>query len=236
MPEPAELVLTCEHATNRIPAAYASFFLGAETRLASHQGYDIGALAIAQQLGRAFGVTVIAAPVSRLVADANRAPRHPKTSGSELRGLLREQRAALLARYHSPHRAAVERCIRERIAAGRRIVHVGVHTFTPVLIGIVRKAEIGLLYDPSRRWETLLCQRWQRVLAAQLPGMRIRRNYPYRGVTDGLTRTMRERFADDAYAGIELEVSQALVERAPTNRRPWLTAIERSLGEILADA
>jgi len=38
------LVLTCEHGGNRVPAAYRALFEGAEALLATHAGYDIGAL------------------------------------------------------------------------------------------------------------------------------------------------------------------------------------------------
>ena len=36
----------------------------------------------------------------------------------------------------------------------------------------------------------------------------MRRNYPYRGTSDGLTRYLRKRYADRDYCGIELEVNQ----------------------------
>jgi hypothetical protein len=36
----------------------------------------------------------------------------------------------------------------------------------------------------------------------------VRRNYPYRGWSDGLTTALRRRFAERAYVGIELEVNQ----------------------------
>jgi hypothetical protein len=45
-------------------------------------------------------------------------------------------------------------------------------------------------------------------LARSAADLRLRRNYPYRGRSDGLASLMRKRHGDDAYVGIELEVNQ----------------------------
>ena len=41
-----------------------------------------------------------------------------------------------------------------------------------------------------------------------MPRWTTRRNYPYRGTGDGLTRYLRSRFDDASYCGIELEINQ----------------------------
>lgn len=69
-------------------------------------------------------------------------------------------------------------------------------------------ADIGLLYDPSKTMEKLLCWKWQQSLKEALPQLAIRRNYPYTGTADGFTRYLRRRFSMDQYAGIELEINQ----------------------------
>jgi hypothetical protein len=50
--------------------------------------------------------------------------------------------------------------------------------------------------------------RWQAALGTRTPGWVVRRNYPYRGTSDGLTRYLRTRFDDATYSGIELEINQ----------------------------
>ena len=45
------LLLTCEHGGNRIPPEYRALFRGATAALASHRGWDPGALALARRLG-----------------------------------------------------------------------------------------------------------------------------------------------------------------------------------------
>ena len=96
------------------------------------------------------------------------------------------------------------------------MIHLSSHSFTPELNGRVRVADVGLLYDPARQGEAALCARWKASLAAIAPQFRVRRNYPYAGKGDGLTRDLRLRFSRRAYVGIELEVNQQIVLGAGT--------------------
>jgi hypothetical protein len=57
------------------------------------------------------------------------------------------------------------------------------------------------------------------VLADRRPEMRVRRNYPYLGKTDGLTTYLRRQFPAEQYLGIELEVNQRCLEPAVRCRR-----------------
>ncbi len=92
------------------------------------------------------------------------------------------------------------------------MIHISSHSFTPELNGKVRRADVGLLYDPGRRGEAELCARWKAVARGnRAPELRVRRNYPYAGKGDGLTSHLRRRFPRGAYVGIELEVNQSIV-------------------------
>jgi predicted N-formylglutamate amidohydrolase len=116
-----------------------------------------------------------------------------------------------LDRYWWPHRNNVLTAVQAGVDSGSRVVHIAVHSFTGVLNGQTRNAEIGLLYDPARPRELDLCNRWIEALRELLPEFRVRRNYPYRGNADGLTTWLRRRFPDPQYAGIELELNQTLL-------------------------
>jgi predicted N-formylglutamate amidohydrolase len=232
MAETPLLLLTCEHAGNRIPRAYASLFRGCRRLLAGHRGYDFGALACARGLRRRLQAPLLAGRYSRLLVDLNRSPAHPALFSERTRALSRPEKERLLARHYHPHRQEVEGWIRARVAAGGTVVHVAVHSFTPVLDGVARRADIGLLYDPARRSESALCRRWRAALRdAAGAGLVVRRNYPYRGVSDGLTRYLRTRFAAARYAGIELEINQRLLRNggAPRLVRLLATALQRAL-------
>jgi predicted N-formylglutamate amidohydrolase len=233
MAEKLALLLTCEHGGNRIPPAYQSLFRGRRRLLESHRGYDRGALAAARAMAGRLDAPLIHAEVSRLLVDLNRSPRHRALFSEATRGLPGATRADILARHYWPHRLEVERWIGRRIDAGRTVIHVAVHSFTPVLNGERRRAGIGLLYDPARPVEAALCAAWKAALKAAAGSCgraAVRRNYPYKGVSDGLTRHLRARFAPGRYAGVELELNQALL------RRTGGRALARCLAETLADA
>jgi hypothetical protein len=103
-----------------------------------------------------------------------------------------------------------------------------------MLDGIVRNADIGLLYDPRRRGEREWCHAWSRALRAADPALRVRSNYPYRGISDGLTTSLRREFSGSSYMGIELEVNQALAASPDRAVRARVTrAIVKSLGQLL---
>ena len=88
------------------------------------------------------------------------------------------------------------------------VLHLSVHTFTPVLNGVARKADIGLLYDPARLSEKAIVDRLSMKLKKK--GFDVRRNYPYRGKADGHTTALRKKYPDGEYAGIEIEWNQKL--------------------------
>ncbi len=202
------LVVTCEHGGNRVPPRYRALFAGFEPLLATHRGYDPGALALARQMAAAFAAPLFVSITSRLVIDLNRSLGHPKLYSGATRGAPPAVRREIRDRYYLPYRSAVESHIADAIARGDRVIHVSSHSFTPVLDGAVRNADIGLLYDPGRAKEAALCRRWQARIEALAPEFRVRRNYPYTGKSDGFTAWLRRRFPADAYLGVELEVNQ----------------------------
>jgi predicted N-formylglutamate amidohydrolase len=113
--------------------------------------------------------------------------------------------------HYRPYRDAVEKTVVNAVATGRRVLHISCHSFTPVLHGVRRNADIGLLYDPARKSESEMSDCWQQQLALLAPQWKVRRNYPYRGTSDGLTAYLRRRFGDGSYCGIEIEINQACV-------------------------
>jgi predicted N-formylglutamate amidohydrolase len=205
------LLLTCEHGGNRIPRPYAHLFRGAGTLVASHRGWDPGALALARLLARELARPLLAVTTSRLVVEANRSAHNPRIWSRFTKDLPAAERDRILERWWRPHREEVEGAVAKTIARGRRAVHVAVHSFTPELDGVVRNAEIGLLYDSRRKREAELCRRWAAILHRLDPALRVRFNYPYSGAADGLTTALRRRHPQARYLGIELEINQALV-------------------------
>jgi predicted N-formylglutamate amidohydrolase len=204
-------LITCEHGGNRIPAHYQRLFRGRRALLDSHRGYDPGALRMAKALASAFGAPLVTSTISRLLVDLNRSVGHPQFFSVATRSAPEKIRADVVERHYRPYREQVERLVAQIVSRGPRVVHISSHSFTPALNGHVRRADVGLLYHPGRRSEALLCARWKEALAAVVPELRVRRNYPYAGRGDGLTSHLRLRFPQGTYVGIELEVNQRIV-------------------------
>jgi predicted N-formylglutamate amidohydrolase len=213
------VVVTCEHGGNRVPRSERALFARAGRVLASHRGYDAGALDVARRLARAWRSPLVAATTTRLLVDLNRSPHNPAVFSAWTRGLPRARRESLLARHHRPHWQRVRAAL-----AAAPALHVAVHSFTPVLHHARRDFGIGILYDPARRGERLRALAWQQRLARALPGVGVRRNAPYRGSADGLTTALRRELPAGRYEGIELELNQRLIA-TPAQRRALAATI-----------
>lgn len=217
-------VISCEHGGKRIPPRWRPLFSAHAALLASHRGYDKGALRMARELAAAFNAPLFAATVSRLLIELNRSPGHPRLYSDITRGLPDRERRDIFDTCYLPYRRAVEECIAGFVAQGRRVIHVSAHSFTPELDGEVRNADVGLLYDPKRPGERELCRRWRAALLQAAPAWRVRMNYPYAGSADGFTTWLRRRFGPGQYVGIELEINQKHVASGAGSDWPGLRA------------
>ena len=225
-------IITCEHGGNQVPPAYAPLFDGHEGLLDSHRGWDPGALALAEQLAAALGAPLFASTTTRLLIDLNRSIGHRQLYSEITRDLPLATRRAIVAQHYQPHRDAVESEVARQIAAGRRVVHIASHSFTPELHGVVRRADVGWLYDPRRAFEPPFALQRLTAFGRLRPDLRVRRNYPYEGKGDGLTALLRRRHGPDQYVGLELEVNQRFVT---TGGAPW-TALRADLTQSLVEA
>ena len=234
MTRPA-LVIICEHGGKHIPAAYRALFEGQEATLHSHRGFDAGALKMAETLAEAFGAPLVSATVSRLLVDLNRSTHNPTLHAEVVRRLPATQRQEILARFYQPYRSRAEQAIRQAIADHGAVIHLSSHSFTPELDGRLRKADIGLLYDPRRPGEAALCRHWKAALAVAAPQLTVRRNYPYAGKGDGLTAWLRRCLGPDVYVGVELEINQKHVTAdgdCPALRHEIVESLREALSHV----
>ncbi len=208
----AAVVVTCEHAGSRVPARYRALFADAGEVLASHHGYDPGAQALARALAKRLGVEAIVYPFTRLLIDTNRSEHHRGLYSRFTQHLSNGERQRLLRDYYRPHRRRVEAAVERGRRARGRVVHLAAHSFTPVLDGARRNADVGLLYDPGRRPERAFSHALGRCIREFAPELRVRFNYPYRGAADGLTTALRRRWSARQYIGVEIELNQALLD------------------------
>ncbi len=227
------VLISCEHAGNVVPEEYRELFAHARDELESHRGFDAGALEVALRLSGMLAAPLYHTCVTRLLVECNRSEDHADLFSRFTRLLPDDEKQRILATYYHPHRSAVCRQVEMWTARGRPVVHVGVHSFIDEWPGQDRNFEIGLLFDPARIWEGEICARWAEEISALWPQIRVRANEPYLGVDDGLTTTLRDRFAGIAYAGIEVELRQGFLLSEAVAEVGWVlgAALRQVLGE-----
>jgi predicted N-formylglutamate amidohydrolase len=220
-----------------VPAEFRHLFEGRHELLQTHRGWDPGALTLAQEMADAFDAPLFFTETTRLLIDVNRSLRTPDLHSEVTRPLPIVERREIVRRYWQPHRERVEEWVRRGVAAGHAVVHIASHSFTPELKGHVRTADVGFLYDPRRPGEVDFSNRWFGALKARRGDLRLRRNYPYLGRSDGLTFRLRREHPPERYVGIELEVNQRFVERGgppwPGIRASLIDSLREALGPAL---
>lgn len=207
------VLLSCEHAGNAVPPPWRRAAAIPADVLYSHRGWDPGALDLARVFRRYLKAPLEYTKVSRLIVDANRTIGNPTIFSEYVRlaelGLLDDA----VGRYYVPFRSRFHEMAARVLRSGARVVHLSVHTFTPIFDGEVRRADVGLLYDPEREDEVDLCRRWAAGISRCRPELRVRSNEPYQGTDDGHVTELRRRFGR-RYLGLELEVNQRFVGEA----------------------
>ncbi len=235
-PKNIALLLSCEHGGNRVPARYQAYFAHARQVLASHRGYDIGALSCARSLARRSGSALIWSTVTRLLVDLNRSVTHRGLFSEYVAELDRQEKHKILEQYYHPYRNQVIDAVSKNASREIASLHFSIHSFTPVFRGERRHADIGLLFDPARSWERDVCHAYAAKLGRQSnKTIIVRRNYPYRGTADGLTKMLRRQFKDNEYAGIELEINQKVFRgRNPDKPKQLIRLLGDAMREIVA--
>jgi predicted N-formylglutamate amidohydrolase len=154
---PGDFVLTCDHASNRVPACVGNGSLGLPPeQMQRHIAYDIGAAGVVRALSDALEAPAILSDFSRLVIDPNRDPRDPTVLMRIYDGTVvpanaeadAAEKARRLAAFHAPYHEALAALLWARPHAAI----VAVHSFTPRLRGReVRPWHIGILHAHDER-------------------------------------------------------------------------------------
>lgn len=199
------LLITCEHAGNHVPAEFQHLFAGKEEVLNSHRGWDPGALEIAQHVSDVLSAPLHYSSTTRLLIEANRSLHHPELFSEFTNHLSHEVKQELIHRYYLPYREPIESFIRKNTTP---VLHLSIHSFTPIWKGESRTTDIGLLFDPDRTLELNFCTNLQAALRQSFPSFTIDYNKPYLGIDDGLTTYLRGQFSNERYCGIEIEFNQ----------------------------
>ncbi len=205
--EKPQIILTCEHAGNDVPQTFKHLFGDEPNVLNTHEGYDIGALELARYLSDQLKTDVYYTTITRLLVEANRSVNSKDLFSRFSTLLTKDEKEQVLDTHYYPYRKKVEDAIVSALQT-TRVIHLSIHTFTPVLNGERRKADIGVLYDPDRSFEKLTAQRLISELNELTASLSVLPNSPYKGTDDGFTTYLRTTTDPERYAGIEVEVNQ----------------------------
>lgn len=229
------LLLACDHASAHIPAELNNLGV-AEARLNEHIAWDIGAGAVAKELGRLLRVPVVEACHSRLVVDCNRNLDDPSafpavSDGVSVPGnadLSAEERQARANAFYWPYHHGVRDQLRklERMAAAPALI--GVHSFTPHMDGFNRPWHLGALWDKDNRIAVPFIRHFE-----DCPDIVIGDNEPYSG-RHPADFTLDHHAEAEGLPHLGLEIRQDLISNDEGVAR-WSVVIADALRPILAN-
>ncbi|WP_224816889.1 N-formylglutamate amidohydrolase [Hasllibacter sp. MH4015] len=206
-------VITCDHASNRVPGDVADGDLGLPPAdMARHIAYDVGAAGVARALADALDAPVALSRFSRLVIDPNRGEDDPTLlmqiyDGSIIpanRGASAAEIERRLNRFHRPYHAALRGLIEGRDDP----ILVAIHSFTRQFRGRApRPWDVAVLYAGDTRLAYPLLAR----LNAE-PDLCVGDNEPYSGHLPG--DAMDRHGVQPGRLHVLIEVRNDLIETA----------------------
>ncbi len=233
----SNFVIVVDHASSRIPRCLGALGLP-RAELSRHIAWDIGALAVAQEVASLLDATLIAQNYSRLVMDCNRDPsvdssipvlaEYAEVPGNI--GLTAAHRAARRRAIFDPYHDCIRKLLDERQAAGRLTILIAQHTMTNIFRGEAREMHAAVLYNRDRRFAGLMLEALRsnsQLLIAD--------NEPY-FVSDATDYTIPHHGEARSLPHVEIELRQDLVAE-PAGQREWsqrlVTALRSAEHEFL---
>jgi predicted N-formylglutamate amidohydrolase len=205
-------VIVADHAGNSLPRALGRLGIP-EIELGRHIAWDIGIGAVSRLVADALDATLIAQNYSRLLIDCNRRPGS-ETSIPEISeftavpgnmGLGKEYKAARVREIFRPYHDRIKTELDRRRRAGRPVVLIAMHSFTPVFKGVARPWHAGVLYNRDPRFAHLLG-----ALLKREEGLVVGDNEPY-SVTDASDYTIPMHGERRGLRHVAIEVRQDLI-------------------------
>lgn len=205
------LLLTCEHASRRVPAPLRTT-ASDRAWLGTHWGWDIGARTVCLTLARATGSSGVMARFSRLVCDPNRPPGHVEFIRTEVEGTpisfnqyldlaeVRRREREL----HAPFHDAVHEALERRLGSDRDVLLLSVHSFTPIWNHRLRAMDAGVLFVDHEPVALRLADQLRRA------GLTVAMNEPY-SARHGLAYSVQRHGQRHEVVYLEIELNQALI-------------------------
>lgn len=208
----APILLVCDHASCRFPQALGDMGLDPFARRC-HLAIDVGAGKLTESLARSLGVTAVIAQYSRLVVDCNRELMDPGAFleyGDGIvvpgnRNLTQADKDARANAIYWPYHQAIDNQIARLRAVGPSPAFISIHSFTPVLNGISRAEQIGVLWDKDARLSDIFLEEYRAA------GFVTGDNEPYSGRAPQ-DFTIDHHAEENALPHVGIEVRQDLID------------------------
>jgi predicted N-formylglutamate amidohydrolase len=157
----SNLVLVCDHASNRVPACLNTLGLS-DAQLADHIGWDPGAAAVARLLAQDLDAPLLLSGYSRLVIDCNRPLASDELIPVQSAGIVipgnqnlsAYERADRIQNLFIPYHDAIEALLDSRLLRNPQhpIIFLSIHSFTPFLFNKQRPWHIGVSHKSDDRF------------------------------------------------------------------------------------
>lgn len=235
------ILVSCEHGGTRVPGWVwpALGHAANKPRRPVDAAARFTSVALAERLGDFAGDQrcLVENEYAPWLIDVTRNAAHPKLFSPVTRRLPRTVRQRLIREVHEEYRRELRQRLSQMLVRYGIVVHLAVTTF-PWRSGAVNgrepwRADVGLGYDPRSTTELAIGIDWMGELFDRSPMLRVRRNYPWRGRRDCVTRAMRDHFAGMRYYGIELQLNRSWAARPLGVRDRVLDVLGESLRSTL---
>ncbi len=190
----AACLFSCEHATCAVSETYRELFRGSEELVSSPQGWDPGALNLAQGFAMKFRTPLVHGELTRLLIDLSESGDRRWSHISS--GMTDAARQKLVERYEGPYRAMLESRVAEGLQRSGSVIHLMIHTEQGE--GGAVALEIPAEGSAAEKVAGL----WQEKLQAE--GLK---TPLVRGeLENGLAKDLLDRFSDGRYILMRLKV------------------------------
>jgi len=228
------LVLTCDHASAFIPRRLQSLGLD-EAAMARHIAWDIGIADVTRHLARRLDAVAVLSNFSRLVIDPNRQLGTPSSivevsDGVTIPGnrdLSQEAIDLRVETFFKPYHEAVRQAIETRLSGETLPALIAMHSFTPLMEGVQRPWQIGVLWNRDPRLPLPLIEKLRRH------GLTVGDNEPYSG-RDGHGYSQHRHGDERGLANALIEVRQDLIDTHQGGEH-WSALLASVFTEVLRE-
>ncbi len=198
-------LFSCENATCAVPEAYRELFQGSEEVLTSSEGWEPGALNLAQAFAMRFRTPLVHSDVTRLLMDFEN-DGEKRWSRFSMK-LPEATRLRIAERHELPYRTLLVQRITEDLRRHLAVLHVMIHT------DAVSDGKVTLKTPKGATHAQRIAKAWQ----TQLTTGDLDVHYVRNAVNVPLGSALSLNFPTQQYAQIRLSVSQTFF----LDGQPW---------------